>query len=462
MKKIFFLFLLLYAHIISSEEIKNPSLEIYFQWILFRTQGRISDEKESSRIFALASPAVFGFKFEKSTEQFRSDLEWYLVTTPNSGTFFLPGRNSYFGILYKGLLWGAGRKSDPEEFPAWSFWKDGVEGLFAETELDRIKIRFDILDLYRGFPLLENQWLKLQGRESFLPKSAREELVSEKDYSLNSQSRYRAGISLTGYKEDRLVYRFRVRYLSLGDWGKFGSDTKESKSESIEGDRDYLVEWRLGLGFLWRYFYISGDLFLSRGIDKTGYHPSRFERSIPISGEALRFDLGFYNTHGKISIFGFLPDREKRSSQGEVLELGFVGMGASPIANPILQQVWGFYPSAWITDQGLEREETNFPGKRPANLLGWKAEGKFSGISTGIHFTYIGFLKEENSSSGLWTISSKNIQNKFLREAGVSISWSPSEDNSAKIELDLGGFESDETTGLKQWYMLFRIVGVWK
>ncbi|PJZ26148.1 hypothetical protein CH352_06105 [Leptospira hartskeerlii] len=462
MKKILFLFLFFYAHIISSEEVRDPSLEIYFQWILFRTQGRISEEKESSKISALVLPAVIGFKFEKSTQKFRADLEWNLVSTPNSGLFFLPGKNSYIGILYKGFLWGVGRRSDPEEFPAWSFWKDGVEGLFAETELDRVKIRFDFLDLYRGFPLLENQWLKLQGRELFLPKQARDELISEKDAAVFSQSRYRAGINLIGNKEDRFVYRFRLRYLSLGDWGRFGSDTKESKSETIEGDRDYLVEWRLGLGFIWKYIYVSGDFFLSRGIDKTGYHPNRAERSIPISGEAFRFDLGFYNIYGKISIFGFLPDREKRSSQGEILELGFVGMGASPIPNPILQQVWGFYPSTWITDRGLEREETNFPGKRPTNLFGWKAEGKFFGISPGVHFTYIGFLKEENSSSGLWTISSKNMQNKFLREAGVSIAWSPLEDGSAKIELDLGGFESDEATGLKQWYMLFRIGGVWK
>ncbi|PJZ78835.1 LA_2168 family protein [Leptospira neocaledonica] len=461
MKNIFFLFLFLSAQILSSEEVKDPALEIYFQWILFRTQGRVSNEKESSRISALSSPVILGFKFEKYNEKFKTNLEWTLISTPNSGVIFLPGKNSYFGVLYKGFLWGAGRKSDSEEFPAWSSWKDGVEGLFVETDLDRIKIRFDVLDLYRGFPLIENQWLKLQGRDSFLPKHARDELLTDKEYSPTSQSRYRAGISLTGNKEDRFVYRFRARYLSLGDWGRFGSDTKESKSESVEGDRDYLVEWRLGLGFLWKNFYISGDFFLSRGIDKTGYHPARSERSIPISGEALRFDLGFYNSYVKISFFGFLPDREKRSPQGDILEMGFVGMGASPISNPILQQVWGFYPSAWITDQGLEREETNFPGKRPANLFGWKAEGKFLGISPGIHFTYIGFLKEENSSSGLWAIS-RNMQNKFLREAGVSIAWSPLEDGSAKIELDLGGFESDEVTGLRQWYMLFRIGGVWK
>ncbi|WP_367899020.1 hypothetical protein AB3N61_08315 [Leptospira sp. WS58.C1] len=461
MKKLVFLFLFLYAQIVSSQEVRDPSLELYFQWVLFRTQGRISEEKENSRIAALASPAVLGFKFEKYNEKFITNLEWTMITTSTSGVVFLPGKNSYFGILYKGFLWGAGRKSDSEEFPAWSSWKDGVEGLFAETESDRIKIRFDALDLYRGFPLFENQWLKLQGRESFLPKQARDDLISEKDPAFSSQARYRAGISLTGNIEDRFVYRCRVRYLSLGDWGRFGSDTKESKAESIEGDKDYLVEWRLGFGFLWKFLYISGDLFLSRGLDKTGYHPSRTERSIPISGEALRIDLGFYNTYGKISIFGFVPDREKRSSQGEILETGFIGMGASPVSNPILQQVWGFYPSAWITDRGLEREETDFPGKRPANLFGWKAEGTFFGISPGIHFTYIGFLKEENSSSGLWSISG-NMKNKFIREAGVSIAWSPLEDGSAKIELDLGGFESDQTTGLKQWYMLFRIGGVWK
>ncbi|MEI7011739.1 LA_2168 family protein [Leptospira licerasiae] len=462
MKRIFLLFVFLHSHIISADNVHDPSLEIYFQWILFRTQGRISEEKEHSKISALTSPAVFGFKFEKSTEKIRADIEWNLVTTSNSGTFFLPGKNSYIGILYKGFLWGAGRRSDPEEFPAWSSWKDGVEGLFAETELDRIRIRFDFLDLYRGFPLSENQWLKLQGREFFLPKQARDELISEKDAAYSSQSRYRAGISLTGNKEDRFIYKFRVRYLSLGDWGRFGSDTKESRSETTEGDKDYLVEWKIGLGFLWKFFFVSGDFFLSRGIDKTGYHPARLDRSIPISGEAFRFDLGFYNTFGKISFFGFLPDRERRSSQGEILEMGFVGMGSSPVSNPILQQVWGFYPSARITDRGLEREDTDFPGKRPANLFGWKAEGKFFGVSPGVHFTYIGFLKEENSSSGLWTISFKNMHNKFLREAGVSIVWSALEDESARIELDIGGFESDETTGLKQWYMLFRIGGVWK
>ncbi|TGL59555.1 LA_2168 family protein [Leptospira sarikeiensis] len=441
---------------------KTSNLEVYFQWILFRTQGRISEEKGPSKISGISQPAMIRFLYENHSEKFQINLDWTVVTVNMSGLLFLPGENAYFGILYKNFLWGLGRKSDPKTFPAWVGWKDGVEGIFVETETNRIRVRFDLLDLYRGFPLFENQWLKLQGRGNFLPKIARDELVQETNSSFYSESRYRAGFTVSGNRDDRVLYQFRVRYLSLGDWGRFGSDTKESRSETIEGDRDYLVEWKFGIGFVWKYFYLSSDLFLSRGLDKTAYHPNRPERSLPISGEAVRLDLGFYNKNGKLSFFGFLPDREKRSSNGEILELGFVGMGSSPISNPLLQQVWGFYPSSWITERGLEREDTKFPGKRPAAFLGVRYEFDIFGIFSSLHFTYISFLKEDISSSGSWSASKSILGNQWIREAGLQIIWKPLPEENTKLELDLGGFESDFETGLKQWYLLLKIGAAWK
>ncbi|TGJ99223.1 hypothetical protein EHO59_15205 [Leptospira semungkisensis] len=467
MKKIFFFTLILIAADLYSQvpSSKLPGLKFYFQWILFRDQGREKhpNEDTAGRFSGNAQPLGFGFIYRKESNEYKTHLEWVGIKASEDNLVLLPGRNSYIGILKNRFLWGLGRRSDPESFPAWTSWTDGVEGVFVENLDPNLKIRFDLLDLYRGFPLWENSWLRLQGREQFLSKEASDALlVQDKNHSRSNESRYRTGFLIQGNKNDEFVYHFQIRYLSLGDWGRFGEDKKESRSGKEDGDKDYLVEWKFGFGYIWKYFYLSCDFFLSRGIDKTAWNPSRPERSLPISGEAVRFDTGFYLKDSKISFFGFLPDQEKRKSNGEILELGFVGMGNSPISNPILQQIWGFYPSSWVTSSGLEREETKYPTKRPAGLIGLRSEWMGQGFQFGVHFTYISFFKEDIASSGAWIFSKRILSHSFLREGGLSLGWIPKGESMPVLQVEAGGFETDLNVGLRNWYLLLQMKAVWE
>ncbi|TGK56805.1 hypothetical protein EHQ27_09980 [Leptospira wolffii] len=439
-------------------EEKRKSEKFSVSFWQFRAKGTSQTE-----IFGgISQPISFHLYLKGDKENSEYYLELDAVTNSTNGLRVVPGRNAYFGIIAKGFLWGIGRKSDPISFPAWEFWKDGVEGVFAESREGGFKVRFDLMDLYRGFPLLENQWLLLQGRREFLPDFAASELLSDTKSDSDASTRYRAGIQIFGTLDNTWVLNCRVRYLSLGNWGRFGSETKEARTQREIGDKDYLTEWKLGIGYLGSIFYFSADAFLSRGLDKTADNRFRVEKSIPISGEALRFDAGFYFPGIRISFFGFLPDREKRNSQGEILEFGFVGMGSTPLSNPILGQVWGFYPAAWVTGSGLEKEDTIYPGKKSAGLIGIQAEGKMGEIRFGVRYTYISFLDTQAETSGRWSLATSSFSKDFVREAVIHISWFPFQPESDYIRLDLGGFESQDALGLKQWFLLLRLGAVWE
>ncbi len=464
--KIFLIFFILAAvSFLSAQEVsksdQRPKLSFSFQE--FRTQGREKnpEEKNAQKVSGIAQPFFFSFVWNKQSDLFQTELELDAFSSSEKGLVLLPGKNAYLGIRAKGFLWAFGRRIDPISFPAWNFWKDGVEGAFVESLGSGIKVRFDLLDLYRGFPLRENSWLVYQGRENYLPRDASQELLPKNIPNYSYASRYRAGIQIFGEGISPWIYQFRIRYLSLGNLGKFGEETKEANTGSEDGDKDYLTEWKVGLGYVWKYFYISVDGYLSRGLEKTGSNPNRPEKSLPISGETVRFDAGVYFLKGNISIYGFLPNREKRNSNGEILELGYVGMGTSPLPNPVLNQIWGFYPSAWVTGAGLEREDTRYPGKRPSGFIGIRTEWKDWRLRLGMHITYISFFSE-TESSGEWALSRKIFGQSFVREAGVTLCYNPEDDSQTFLQMDLGGIQSDEEMGIKQWYLLLQLGVRWE
>lgn len=444
-----------------ASESDRPSLGISF-WT-FRTQGREKNPgwAKAEQIAGIAQPIVLSLEWRRKSEYLYLNFQLDAIASGEHGLKLFLGDQAYIGIKSKNLLWGLGRKSDPVSFPAWNSWKDGVEGFFVETNSSPTQVRFDLLDLYRGFPLLENGWLSFYGRENYLTPSAAKELLPESPDRMNTSSRFRSGIHIYGTKDSSWVYQGRLRYLSLGNWGSFGKETKESKAGSEIGDNDYLTEWRFSLGYLWKHFYLSGDLYLTRGLEKTGSNRFRSEKSLGINGQALRIDLGAYSSFGKISLFGFLPNREKRNSQGEILELGFVGMGTSPLANPLLVQVWEFYPSSWVTPRGLEREDSNYPTKRPAGFCGIRLEGNLSSLQFEVRYTYISFLETEKEFSGRWVLTKEAMSSTFLREAGIRLRYSPIEELPAYLEIHLGGIETEVATGIKQWYLLLKAGATW-
>ncbi|EQA37180.1 hypothetical protein LEP1GSC047_0761 [Leptospira inadai serovar Lyme str. 10] len=431
----------------------------------FKAQGRLSSgdktSKEVERVSGIALPFWMNVKGELRRDSWEANLQADVFSVSDNRLKILPGNDAYFALLAKGFRWGFGRRSDPNSLPGWFYWKDGVEGAFVETnDNGRFKVRFDVLDFYRGFPLAENNWLLAQGRDSFLPKSARSELglnsIPVKDLT-QTEFRYRAGIGFWAREESGVFYNIGIRYISLGNWGRFGKDVQEARSERLGGDKDYLTQVKTGIGFLSGPFFSLLEAFLVRGLDKTAYHPLRPEKSLPISGEAVRFDIGLQGFGWHFSAFGFLPNPDKRSKNGEILELGFVGMGTSPLPNPLLNQIWGWTPSAWITGAGLERDRSLFPTKRPAGVLGMQSSFRISHVKLGIRTSYIAFLPTEKESRGALSSSKEIFSNSFLREGGLSFGWIPPEYQTSILELEVGGFESDPSLGLREWYLLLKL-----
>ncbi|EPG75432.1 hypothetical protein LEP1GSC058_2281 [Leptospira fainei serovar Hurstbridge str. BUT 6] len=462
--RITILFVSIIPSILTAEPI-SEKLNLSIHFFGFKAQGRLSSDdktsKEVERVNGIALPFWMKVKGEHRRDSWEADLQMDVFSGADNRLKVLPGSDAYFALLAKGFRWGFGRRSDPNSLPGWFYWKDGVEGAFVETkDSGRFNIRFDVLDFYRGFPLAENNWLLAQGRDSFLPRSARSEFglnsISVKD-TTQTEFRYRAGLGLWVKEDLGIFYNIGIRYVSLGNWGRFGKDTQEARSERLDGDKDYLTQMKTGLGFLRDPFFSLLEVFLVRGLDKTASHPLRPEKSLPISGEAVRFDIGFHGTNWLVSVFGFLPNPDKRNKNGEILELGFVGMGASPLPNPLLNQIWGWTPAAWITGVGLEKDQSSFPTKRPSGVFGIQSSLRISHIKLGVRTSYVAFLRTENESSGSWTGSKEIFSNSFLREGGLSLGWIPPESQTSILELEVGGFESDRSLGLKEWYLLLKL-----
>ncbi|TGK14752.1 hypothetical protein EHO61_16925 [Leptospira fluminis] len=464
MKVRFLVFLYLICPSILVAEVVSDEARIRISTFGFKTQGKRNtlekNQTQTERFGGIALPFWIQFRAGTEREDWKANLELDAVSTGEDKLRILPGKEAYLALYSKGLYWGFGRKSDPNSLPGWFHWNDGVEGFFVETKRsERYRIRFDALDFYRGFPLAENRWLIWQGKDSYLPASARKELgtVSQSSESLSqTKLRYRTGIGLWGKENSGVFYNLQIRYLSLGNWGRFGEETSEARAFSSLGDKDYLSHMKAGLGYFLESFYVLGEGLASRGLDKTATHPQRAQKSLPISGEALRIETGVFGIGWCVSLYGFLPNGDRRSKNGEILELGFVGMGTSPLPNPLLNQVWGWVPGAWITGAGLEKDSTWIPSKRPSGIFGTQGSFKFGNLRLEVRSSYIQFLSDRGASSGAWSISPKGFSNSFIREGGFTIGWAKREGNIPDLQLDLGGIESDRNTGIKQWYLLFK------
>ena len=246
--------------------------------------------------------------------------------------------NLQYGILDFRIL--AGRKS--HRFPA-LFGKDGMEGLGLEWKNEFLSLRFVAYDHYRAFPLFEKEITPL-------PRIS----------NPATGDRYRSAIVLeyTGDFQAGALFQ----YLDMGNWGNTAAETTNSRG--VKKDSDYLWNAVFTLGWSGKYFEISQQFLFARGLDKTISNPDLVSRSYLISGEA-----SFTKLRGKISSFQmdgfvFLPDANQTNSDGRITQLGFVGMGTHPGSQHFSSRQWNFYPSAWVTGNGLEYSESWFLGRR--------------------------------------------------------------------------------------------------
>ncbi|PJZ69441.1 hypothetical protein CH373_15185 [Leptospira perolatii] len=431
---------------------------------VYKENGLFGETLEQQKA-GVALP-IFLEGFLQSTErEYQVELSLSLLGDPDGSVRIFPGKNSYISLLTKDVSLGIGRKSDPEAFPSFKSWSDGVEGLFIESRnFAGVKLRLDLLDLYRGFPLRETKWL--QSAASFLPDAARTKLsfpdfetgennlrTVERDLSF----RYRAGFHLEGRNVlnsiGSLYYLFQVRYISLGNWGRFSRDTLEARGGEKSGDNDYLTHWQFGSGWTGRIVFFGLDTMFSRGLDKTAAHPQRSEKSLAISGEAVRISAGTYGDWGSFRIHGFLSDPDKRASNGEILELGFVGMGNRPFSNPLLQQIWRVAPSAWIGEHGLEKVTGSGLGPRPAGVIGAYLQFREQYWEVTLQANLLSFLKDSEGSSGSWSLSKRGISSDFIREASVQIGHRLLPAQNTLLCIEVGGMEAGPHPFVRQSYL---------
>ncbi|MBE8400648.1 hypothetical protein IQA64_00760 [Leptospira borgpetersenii serovar Tarassovi] len=199
---------------------------------------------------------------------------------------------------------------------------------------------------------------------------------------------------------------------------------------------------------------------LTRGQDKTGWNRIRKASAIPITGEAVLISTGVTWNFWKFDVFGFLPDRDKRSENGEILELGFIGIGSSPSPVFSTNQSLDFYPSAWITDRGLQKQSGIQNGKRQSAWTGINLEYQESIIRFRLYIASYFFLSDTKGNEGALTMSREGFRKDYLREALIeTLVYFPSENTKFDflyLKASLGGSWSDPESARKESF--FQIV----
>lgn len=217
-------------------------------------------------------------------------------------------------------------------------WKDGVEGITLETKFKNNSIlNLYLFDIYRGYPLFRNEF-SLEKTNDPLTKGNRQRYSLEYSYFSNFIS-----------------FNFHSQFLLFGNWGKYAVD---DPNKSNLGDGDFLYSNSLTFKIKKNILNSSISLLSSRGLDKTPFNKERASRNLLMTGEAINFGLGIDFQKWKLGGVIFLPDSNKRNEQGELLDYGYIGTGAFLPEGFLLSQSIQFIPSNWVTNKGLERNES--------------------------------------------------------------------------------------------------------
>ncbi|MCB1180271.1 MAG: hypothetical protein KDK36_22015 [Leptospiraceae bacterium] len=370
-----------------------------------------------------------GIKSKAENEKFSHNLDLSILTSlVNSESIkFFPGENANFEVHYKKIDFTLGRKIQKFSYLVPNN-KDGLEGIGLGYKFsDKILLEVNILDFYRGFPLLENSLL----------------YVSKEKENLKG-NRFRQGIHFW-YKGEEFFNHFYFQYINLGDWGE---SSKDNITNSPLSNRDFIYSPGFEFIFKKSFFKTGFGLFLSKGMDKTISHSVRKNSSLIINGELITGNLGFLFSFFEFNYNFFLPDRDKRNEALEVLETGYIGMGSNPGKGKIISQIINYFPSGWITPEGMERSKSIKYGRESAFFQEAEINLNFSNWKLGFfvdHYTPYRIAP----SSGKIETNRREFSRLYLVEGGVNILLGSKEINSYFLELSISAFNSSKEIGIK-------------
>ncbi|MBM9578666.1 hypothetical protein JWG45_16085 [Leptospira sp. 201903070] len=368
---------------------------------------------------------------------------------------FYAGRDLFLALKNSKLSLSLGRISEEGKHSSFQDWADGTDGIVVRGNLKEWgNVRIDLFDFYSGYQLFEKNSFRETIRNTKRNQYGTIGEISDLESGSESfRNRYRGGVGYR-YNLSFLEGGFKFQYLNLQNWGRYGDDLSTVLNSS--GDRDYLTHSTIDLNWKQSGFFCFFSGILVRGQDKTGWNRIRNSGNIPITGEAILVSLGFENSRWKLETFGFLPDRDRRRENGEILELGFVGIGSNPSPVFATNQSLDFYPSAWITEKGFEKQFSLQAGKRQSAWSGINLEYKESMIRFRFYLASYFFLRENEECSGALTFSRDSFQKGYFRESFLQTTlYFPTEEERIRlsfVKLSLGGWMSDPETSHKEFF----------
>jgi hypothetical protein len=361
------------------------------------SQERDLDTRNSVQAF------VIGAQFREFKNKLEYDLDFKLSKkfqeNKNQDILFL-GRNLYFQIPFSnnGKIF-LGRKSFNPTAYSQKLANDGTEGIGIEYKAnENCNLNFFVFDFYRGYPLFEKNFFK-------------EKVQSSKTQIL------RQGTSIE-FKYKSIESKFEFLYLNFFNTGTFANEEK-----SKTGDRDFLYQASFNLFWKSSYFITGFNLNIQRGLDKTFFQPSTRQRALPISGELLEFFLTSYINRLQIKSSFFIPDTDKRNSASEVIQIGYIGLGNHPSNSFLTNQDINFFPSAWITESGLEKTFSIQNGRWNSIWSSLAFIYKFANWKILIQGDYYLPRTNQGSSLGEISFSSKDYTKSFITEGKLNLEY---------------------------------------
>lgn len=389
------------------------------------SKNSISNQISSNLLFL---PAL---NFQANKDLYQADVQiqfkWMAKDQTSSPSIYL-GENLYFSIPVQSVRLIFGRKLFSN--PVVQSWKDGWEGLLLEGKLsDSITYGVVLIDFYRGFPLLQKEYLTDLSKEN----------------NLKLGERYRHALYLN-YVDKLLSMNFYFKYLNLGNWGVHSNEVKESRPS---GDNDFIYTTGFQFGYKYNSFGIYTGVEVTRGIDKTVYNYSRKEKSIPFSGELFTLNLRYQSESMRINWTGFLPDRDKTNAQGEILELGYVGTGSYPQSGILIGQVLNYHPSMWIAPTGLEKSNGILGARNQSFLSILQGEYLINRFSLGVGWDYVLPYLITASSKSEMSIRKADFSRQFISETYFKLQYGDKKSDQFYMSLTLSRMFSSKTLKLE-------------